>query len=125
MRLTNEQWAILAPLLPPAEKQTRRGRPRRDDKEVLEGILWVLRTGTQWQALPRPDYPPNSTCFEWFQEWNERNVFPSVLGQLYEVLEEQELWALREALIDGTLSAAKKEARMSALQKKVRALRSC
>ena len=125
MRLTDEQWAILAPLLPPPEKQTRRGRPRRDDKEVLEGILWVLRTGAQWQALPRPDYPPKSTCFERFQEWNERNVFPSVLGQLYEVLEEQELWDLREAFIDGTFSAAKKGARMSGLQKKSRSPRSC
>ncbi|MFB9992816.1 IS5 family transposase [Deinococcus oregonensis] len=110
MRLTDEQWAILAPLLPPPQKQTRRGRPRRGDKELLEGILWVLRTGAQWERLPRPDYPPKSTCFERFQEWNERAVFPNVLGQLYELLEEQELLDLREAFIDGTFSAAKKGA---------------
>ncbi|WP_157452080.1 transposase, partial [Deinococcus aquatilis] len=53
MRLTDEQWAILAPLLPPPLKQTRRGRPRRGDQELLEGILWVLRTGAQWAQLPR------------------------------------------------------------------------
>lgn len=125
MRLTDEQWAILAPLLPPPEKQTRRGRPRRGDKELLEGILWVLRTGAQWERLPRPDYPPKSTCFERFQEWNERAVFPNVLGQLYELLEEQELLDLREAFIDGTFSAAKKGGRMSAPPRKARAPKSC
>lgn len=123
--MTDEQWGVLAPLLPPAEKQTRRGRPRRGDKELLEGILWVLRTGAQWQALPRPDYPPKSTCFERFQEWNERGVFPNVLGRLYELLEEQELLDLREAFIDGTFSAAKKGAPTLAPPKKARGPKSC
>ncbi|WP_157465451.1 IS5 family transposase [Deinococcus apachensis] len=109
---------MLAPLLPSREKQSRRGRPRRADKELLEGILWVLRTGAQWHHLPRPEYPPKSTCFERFQEWNERGVFPNVLGQLYELLEEQELLDLREAFIDGTFSAAKKGAQMSGRPKK-------
>ena len=124
MRLTDEQWALLAPLLTPPEKTTKRGRPRRDDRTLLEGILWVLRTGAQWDKLPRCDYPPKSTCFARFQEWNDRNVFPAVLGRLYELLEDQGLLDLREAFIDGTFSAAKKGARMSAPPRRARAPRS-
>jgi transposase len=125
VRLTDEQWSVLAPLLLPPEKQTRRGRPRRGDKELLEGILWVLRTGAQWEHLPRPEYPPKSTCFERFQEWNERGVFPNVLGQLYELLEEQEVLDLREAFIDGTFSAAKKGAQMSVRPRREKGPKSC
>jgi transposase len=91
MQLTDEHWGLLAPLLTPPPKQTKRGRPRRDDRSLLEGILWVLRTGAQWDKLPREVYPPKSTCFARFQEWNERNVFPAVLGRLYELLEDSEL----------------------------------
>lgn len=50
MDLTDEQWAVLEPLIP--KKQPRedgKGRPRCDDREVLAGILWVLRTGAAWQ----------------------------------------------------------------------------
>ena len=124
MKLSDDQWSVLSPLIPPPVKRTRRGRPRRNDKEVLEGILWVMRTGAQWDALPK-DYPPKSTCFERFQEWNERDVFPQVLGKLYELLDDQGLLDLQEAFIDGTFSAAKKGARMSAPPRKARAPKSC
>ena len=92
---------------------------------MLEAMLWVLRTGAQWVRLPRPDSPPKSTCFERFQEWNERGVFPNVLGQLYELLEEQERLDLRDALMDGTFSAANKGARRSARPGRARAPPSC
>ncbi len=137
MLLTNEHWALLAPLLTPPEKTTKRGRPRRDDRPLLEGILWVLRTGAQWDKLPHGEYPPKSTCFlaraapmrtlgrfARFQEWNDRNIFPAVLGRLYELLEDQGLLDLREAFIDGTFSAAKKGARTSVPPRKAKAPRS-
>ena len=120
MRLTDEQWAVLGPLIPPPEQHTKRGRPRRPDREVLEGILWVLRTGAQWEELPK-SYPPKSTCFDRFKEWNDRNVFPVVLEALYEQLAEQGLLDLRESFIDGTFSAAKKGAWMSARPRKAKA----
>lgn len=56
----------------------------------------------QWDKLPRGDSPLKSTCVARFQEWNDRDVFPAVLAQLYELLEEQGLLDLREAFIDGT-----------------------
>ncbi len=53
MDLTEKQWAVLAPLLPkPRVRQDRRGRPWRDPRDVLNGILWVLRTGAPWADLP-------------------------------------------------------------------------
>ena len=124
MRLTDQQWAVLAPLIPPTVKRTRRGRPRRPDREVLDGILWVLRTGAQWDALPKGAYPPKSTCHERFQEWNDQNVFPVVLAALYEISEEQRLLDLREAFIDGTFSPAKKGAQMSGPPRRGKAPRS-
>ncbi|GHG13122.1 transposase [Deinococcus piscis] len=124
MRLTDEQWAVIQPLLPHPTKTTRRGRPRRDDREVLEGILWILRTGAQWSELPRAEYPPKSTSHERFQEWNEQAVFPLILAALYEQLEDQELLDLREAFIDGTFSPAKKGATKSALPRRAKAPKS-
>ena len=75
MRLSDAQWGKLQPLIPKPVKNTKRGRPRRDDREVLEGILWILRTGAQWEALPKGEYTPKSTCHVRFQEWNEQGDF--------------------------------------------------
>jgi transposase len=47
--LIDEQWALIRPLLPPLQK---RGRPRAADRQVLNGILYVLRTGIPWNDLP-------------------------------------------------------------------------
>ncbi|ACO47628.1 IS5 family ISDds9 transposase ORF A [Deinococcus deserti] len=123
MRLTDQQWTVLAPLLPRPVKRTRRGRTRQPDREVLEGILWILRTGAQWDALPKGEYPSKTTCHDRFQEWNEQNVFPTVLSALYELGEEEHLLDLREAFIDGTFSPAKKGARTSGQQKRAKAPR--
>ncbi|UBV45435.1 IS5 family transposase (plasmid) [Deinococcus taeanensis] len=108
MRLTDEQWAVLVPLIPKPVKRTNRGRPRHPDRAVFDGILWILRTGAQWAALPRDKYPPKTTCLDRFKEWNELGTFPRILAALYEMSEDQHLLDLREAFIDGTFSAAKK-----------------
>ena len=50
--LQEEQWELIAPLLP---KPKRRGRPRAEDRRTLNGILWVLRSGARWKDLP-PKY---------------------------------------------------------------------
>jgi len=120
MRPCDDQWAVLGPLLPQPVKRTKRGRPRRSDRDVLDGILWILRTGAQWEALPIGEYPSKTTCHDRFQEWNEHNVFPTVLAALYEMGEEQQLLDLREAFQGGTFSAAKKGARTSAQPRRAR-----
>ncbi len=68
MDLKDEQWAVLEPLIPrPRRRADRRGRPWREDREVLNGILWVLRTGAPWQHVPDP-YPSPATFHRRFQQ---------------------------------------------------------
>src|SRR6516165_7747970 len=50
--LTEAQWKKIAPLLPKPPKQRKGGRPWIDNRRVLEGILWILRSGARWQDLP-------------------------------------------------------------------------
>lgn len=60
--LNDRQWEIIKPLLPKARRRSKRGRPRAEERMVLEGILWVLRSGARWRDLPR-EYPSASTCW--------------------------------------------------------------
>lgn len=74
MRLRDEEWAIIRNLLPrPGVKKTKKGRPRYENREVLEGILWVLKTGARWRDLPK-EYPSYQTCHRRFQEWLKGGV---------------------------------------------------
>lgn len=67
MDLTNEQWAILEPFIPkPRRRPDGRGRPWRDPRDVLNGILWSLKTGAHWGDLPRR-YPLYQTCHRRYQ----------------------------------------------------------
>jgi transposase len=50
--LTDDQWTKIAPLLPSERPRSKGGRPRASNRDVLEGILWILRTGARWQDLP-------------------------------------------------------------------------
>jgi len=68
--LTDEQWAILQPLIPPARTQ-RGGRPRKTDmREVINAILYLNRTGCQWDLLPH-DLLPKSTVYAYFAQWRD------------------------------------------------------
>mgnify|MGYP003342509557 CR=1 FL=1 len=108
MKLTDPQWAIVESLLPkPAARQDRRGRPRQDDRAILDGILWILRTGAQWDELPRT-FPPKSTCHDRFQEWTRSGAFAGVLKALAEDLRERGKLDLAECAIDATFTPAKK-----------------
>jgi len=82
--LTDDQWAVLAPLLPkPRRRPDGRGRPWRDRRDVLNGILWILKTGAPWPDLPRR-YPPYQTCHRRYQAWIRAGVLDRVLYALAE-----------------------------------------
>ena len=88
--LTNLQWERIRPLIPGAEMEgsgARGGRPWRDPRAVLDGILWVLRTGARWGDLPRR-YPAPQTCHRRFQKWVREGVLDEVLQALGEELRE-------------------------------------
>lgn len=108
MDLTNEQWELLAPLIPePLRRPDGKGRPRREPREVLNGILWILRTGAQWADLPER-YPPYQTCHRRFQEWVREGVFQGVLEALAHDLEARGEIDLSECYVDATFVIAKK-----------------
>ena len=108
MDLTDEQWEILEPLIPdPPRRADGKGRPWRDPRDVLNGILWVLRTGAPWHDLPER-YPPYQTCHRRFQCWNEEGVLDEILRALAEGLKERGGLELSECFVDGTFVEAKR-----------------
>ena len=112
MDLTDEQWTAIRPSIPgPEKKGTTKegGRPWRDPRDVLNGVLWVLRTGAPWADLPAR-YPPYQTCHRRFQRWIELGVFEKILRALAEHLRDVGKVDLTEAYIDGSHAGAKRGA---------------
>src|SRR5579859_1867715 len=106
--LTDEQWALIEPLIPkPPRRADGRGRPWRDNREVLNGVLWVLRTGAPWADLPER-FPPYQTCHRRFQAWARSGVLRQVLEALAADLQQRGELDLTEGFIDGTFVVAKK-----------------
>ena len=84
--LTDAEWALAAPMIPPAK---RGGRPRDVDvREVLNAILYVLSTGCQWQALPK-DLRPKSTAHHYFMLWDWDGSLERIHHALYVAVREQ------------------------------------
>ena len=99
MDLTDEQWTAIRPSIPgPEKKGTTKegGRPWRDPRDVLNGVLWVLRTGAPWADLPAR-YPPYQTCHRRFQRWIELGVFEKILRALAEHLRRQDYAAFENS----------------------------
>lgn len=110
MDLTEDQWTILEPLIPaPRRRADNRSRPWRDTREVLNAILWVLRSGARWKDLPER-YPPYQTCHRRLQQWVKEGVFARILEALAEDLRDRGDIDLTECFIDGTFAGAKKGA---------------
>lgn len=67
--LTDAQWALIEPLIPPAKSQHGRGRQRTVNlREVINAILYLNRTGCSWQLLPH-DFPPPKTVYQYYRRW--------------------------------------------------------
>ena len=109
--LTDQQWAILEPLIPkPRRRSDGRGRPPvHSNRAVMNGVLWVLRTGAAWADLP-DRFPSGSTCFRRFSRWMHQGVLQAILEALARDLEDRGKIDLSECFIDGTFVVAKKGA---------------
>src|SRR5450631_3540688 len=109
MDLTDEQWTVIASKLPPRKlkRPDSPGRPPKEPRAVWNGILWVLRTGAQWNEMPSK-YPPYQTCHRWFQRWSENGTFRTVLRALAMDLKERGGFDLKEGFVDASFSGAKK-----------------
>lgn len=112
MDLTDEQWKAIKRFVPGRERRgtsPQGGRPWREPRDVLNGILWVLRTGAPWADLPRR-YPPYQTCHRRFQKWEREGVLDRILRSLAEHLRDVGKVDLTEAYIDGSHAGAKRGA---------------
>ena len=108
MDLTNQQWEVVQTILPADPvRPDGRGRPWSDRRKVLNGALWVLRTGAPWKDLP-PRYGPYQTVHRRYQNWVDSGAFEKVLMALARHLQDAGGLDLRECFVDGTFVPAKK-----------------
>jgi transposase len=97
--LTDAEWAVIAPLLP----NKPRGVPRVEDRRVLNGIFWTLRTGSPWRDLPER-YGPYTTVYNRYNRWAKVGVWL----RIFEHLAEQSADSLH--LIDSSIIRAHQHA---------------
>ena len=111
--LTDAQWTKIDPLLPRPRKRPRGGRPPAANRRVLEGILWILRSGARWQDLPG-EFPSPSTCWRRLRDWEEQGVWLRLWGTFLAELNERQRLKWSECFLDGSFAPAKKGAPPSA-----------
>ena len=75
--LTERQWAVIKPLLP----QVHTGPVRVDDRRIISGILFILREGCRWRALPK-DYGPRTTVYNRYNRWSKRGLWQKLFVEL-------------------------------------------
>lgn len=123
MNLANKQWEAVFPHIPIPVRTGNKGRHRTDDRMILNGILWILRTGSPWKYLPK-EYGSYQTCHRRFQEWVDVGVFAEMLTALAKDMEERGKLDVSECFIDGTFSPAKKGGLKSGSPSAERAIKS-
>jgi transposase len=97
-RLTDEQWNLIDDLFAPPK---RTGRPPRNRRTMMDGILWTLRTGSPWRDLPRA-FGPWQTVWRLFDQWNDDGTLIAILNRLRgQVQIDEQLWC-----VDGTVVRA-------------------
>lgn len=75
--LTDKEWAVIEPLLPP----TRQGGERSDDRRVLNGIFYALRTGIPWDDMPER-YGPHTTVYNRFNRWAKQGIWQTIFKEM-------------------------------------------
>ena len=105
--LTDEQWEAVKQHLPAPNKQ---GRPLSDRRQMLNGILWILRTGAPWRDLPAR-FGPWKTVYHYFNKWRENGTIDEILEALQVRLDRQgqidwDLWCVDGSSVRATRAAA-------------------
>ena len=111
--LTDEEWALVAPLIPPAKRAGNRRHV--NVRDVMNGIMYVLSTGCQWRAIPK-DLPARSTLFDYLDLWTWDGTLERIHHALYvECREREEREASPSAaIIDSqSVKSAEKGGRMT------------
>ncbi len=122
--LTDQEWALIEPLIPPAKRGGRRRTV--DVREVMNGVLYVLGTGCQWRALPK-DLPPKSTVHEYLMLWDWDGTLERIHHALYLLsrdLEDREASPSAGVIDSQSVKGAEKGGRASTPRAMTRARRS-
>ena len=87
--LTDEEWERIKGYFPEREAG-QKGRPRNEDRPILNGILWIVRSGAAWRDLPKR-YGAWSTVYSRFVQWQEEGLFDTILKELSEEADFQDM----------------------------------
>src|SRR5262245_61113242 len=100
--LTDDEWIAIRPMLP----NKPRGVPRVNDRRVLSGIFWMLRSGAPWRDLP-DDFGPYTTCYNRFVRWRRAGIWAKIMDALAGALAPLAFVSPRivSGLLDGTAPA--------------------
>ena len=109
--VSDELWALVAPLLPPAPPQPKGGRPRVPDRACLTGIIFVLKSGIQWELLPQEmGCGSGVTCWRRLRDWQAAGVWEALHHTLLDRLGAAGQIDWSRASLDCASIAAKKGA---------------
>ena len=103
--VSEEVWEKVKPLIPAAPSHAKGGRPRMEDRKAFEAIVYVLRTGIQWNALPR-ELGASSTVHDRFQEWEAKGLFKALWQAGLEEYDELEGIEWEWQSVDGAMTKA-------------------
>ena len=122
--VSDELWALVAPLLPPEPPKPKGGRPRVPDRACLTGIIFVLRSGIPWEMLP-PQLGCGSgvTCWRRLRDWQEAGVWERLHRELLDRLGEADRIDWSRANLDSTSIPAKRGANSWAPTRRIAANR--
>jgi transposase len=122
--LSDRLWAVIEPLIPPEPPKPKGGRPRVSDRAALTGILFVLRSGTPWELLPREmGCGSGMTCWRRLRDWQRAGVWDRLQRVLLDRLGRRNAIDFSRAALDSASVAAKRGARLSARTRPIEARR--
>ena len=102
-RLTDEQWELIADLLPPPANT---GRPPTDRRLVVDAIIWILHTGAPWRDLPEEEFGPWETVYGLYNTWSANGLLDEMLLRLQVRRIDAKKIDLKLWCIDGTIVRA-------------------
>lgn|SRR5579884_4056169 len=105
--LTDQQWEQIARVLPPEKLKT--GRPNHDYRRIVDGVLWIHRTGAPWRDLPER-YGPVGTVSSRFYRWRQAGIWQRVLAALQTEADARGAVAWRLHFVDATIVRAHQHA---------------
>ena len=109
LKLSEAQWEVIAALLPP---QPRTGRRRAHDRQVLNSLVYRLKTGVRYKDIPKSEeYAAKSTVYYWLARWSEEGVLEALWQRLLSLLEAEGELDMTEGSLDGSFVPSKRGAK--------------